>query len=181
MAPSRAVLLSCLLVSSLGAAAPAVASTSPTPASRPHHKAASSAAATPERPAPVAVASARSGRSVVRRVNAFRRRHNRRPVRFSPTLSRTSKRHSHRMLKHDRFGHGSSLRAIRGFSPRGEVIAAHRGWRPGVGATVRRWARSPGHRSLLLHPSFRYAGGSPAYGRFGRKRYTTWTMHLGGK
>jgi len=66
------------------------------------------------------------------------------------------------------------------FSPIGEVISAHPGWRPGVGATVRAWARSPSHRYLLLHPSFRYGGGSPAYGRFGRRRYTAWTMHLGG-
>jgi len=180
MPPPRAVALSCLLASGLGAAALATASPSLALPTQLADRALSSVPLASTSLPPVAVASARSSRSIVRRVNAFRRRHHRRPVRYSPALSRSSARQSRAMLAHDRFAHGSNRRMLRRFSPLGEVIAARPGWRPRVGATVRQWIDSPPHRSLLLQPSFRYAGGSPAYGRFGRRRYTTWTMHLGG-
>lgn len=121
-----------------------------------------------------------SARQMVDRINAFRARHGQRRVRFSPSLTRSSYRHSRRMVRHG-FGHSSQIKAPRRFSPLGEVISAHRGWRPQIGRTVRSWARSGSHRYVLLHPSFRFVGGAPARGRLGRRPSTTWTVQLGGR
>ena len=118
-------------------------------------------------------------RQMVNEVNAFRARHGRSQLRFSPSLTRSSYRYSRRMLRRNYFGHTARIQASRRFRPLGETISMHRGWRTRVRGTVRRWARSAGHRSLLLNARFRYAGAGKAKGRFGRRLATTWTLQLG--
>ena len=55
----------------------------------------------------------------------------------------------------------------------------HFGRRAQVRRTVRRWLRSPAHRSLLLSGRFRALGAGQAVGSYRGRRATTWVLHLG--
>lgn len=112
-------------------------------------------------------------------INRVRARHDRAPLRTSPSLVASARRYGTFMLVHDFFGHLSRIRASRAFNQLGEALAYHPGWRPGIRATVNRWLRSPSHRRLVLARSYRYLGAARRKGRFGRARTSVWVLHLG--
>ncbi len=115
---------------------------------------------------------------MARAVNALRAAHNVAPMTVSPGLTRSSSRNAQRMMARDYFGHLKTARV--GGRPRGEVVELHYGRRPSVAQAVRQWADSPGHRSVLLSPTFRYVGAGLSYGRFKGRRAAIWVVHVVG-
>jgi uncharacterized protein YkwD len=119
------------------------------------------------------------GERMIGAVNALRASHGLAPVGFSRSLARSSRRYAAWQMSADWFGHADRIRAVGRWSSLGETIAIHRGHRPRVHVTVRKWARSPGHAALLLSPTFSQAGAGLSRGRFGRRRATIWVLQLG--
>jgi len=117
--------------------------------------------------------------TVVHKVNRLRRRHGLRLLRFSPSLTRSSRRFAHHLMRTNRFGHAPRIRANPRFRFLGEVLALHWGWRPRASSTIRAWMRSPTHRHVLLSRSYRRVGAGRAAGRFGGRRATIWVMQVG--
>lgn len=128
-------------------------------------------------PPPVAQVAAvtQFDRTVVNDINAARARYGRNPLVLTKRLRLMAKHHTLDMLRHDSFSHNGdgttfaarirSASSYRGF---GETLAfmprhitAHR--------VVRAWLRSPGHRSVLLDPSYRRIGVSGNLGSIGRQ------------
>jgi uncharacterized protein YkwD len=114
-------------------------------------------------------------------VNQLRARHGLPALQASKRLSRSAERYAAWGMRADYFGHVDRIRAGAGWSSLGEALAIHRGHRPKVSATVRKWARSPTHAALLLSPAFRAAGAGVSKGRFGRRRATIWVIQLGSR
>lgn len=129
-------------------------------------------------PAP---AEARSGRAkldrterrIVKLINAYRAQHGRPRVRASRPLTRVADRHTREMVQHGFFAHssrngtGATARVRRSSGARavGENIAfISSGPRRPAQRVVRMWINSPGHRAVLLHPSFRRIGVARRYG-----------------
>jgi uncharacterized protein YkwD len=102
-------------------------------------------------------------------------------LRQSPALERSSTRYARRMLRGDRFGHASKIAVGSRFGHAGETLALHDGFAPQPGRTIDSWMRSPGHRSLLLSPGFRWVGMGLAQGRLGSRPVTVWVAHLGAR
>jgi uncharacterized protein YkwD len=117
--------------------------------------------------------------AMIATVNRARAARGLRPLRFSPSLSRSAHRYAAWMLRRDYFGHLREIRASRRFRRLGETLAMHFGRRAQVRGTVRRWLRSPAHRSLLLSGRFRALGAGRATGVYRGHRATTWVLHLG--
>jgi uncharacterized protein YkwD len=111
---------------------------------------------------------------MVGRINRVRRRHGLRPLRASPSLTRSARRFGRYLMRTDRFGHDSHIWASGRFRVKGEVLAFHRGWRPRRAKTMRSWMRSPSHRSVLLSGRYRALGAAGVRGRFGGRRATIW-------
>ncbi len=109
-----------------------------------------------------------------RKMNRFRARHGLRRLRYSRSLTRSARRHARYMVRHG-FGHLSTIRASRAFRSVAELILRHGGSHGRPRATVRGWAHSPPHRSLML--SSRY--GSVGIGKVSRGGSTYWVAHLG--
>ncbi len=109
----------------------------------------------------------RTERRVVKLINVYRARHGRPRVRASRPLSRVADRHTREMVQHGFFAHssrngtGATVRVRRSSGARavGENIAfiSSGGQRPAQ-RVVKMWINSPGHRAVLLHPSFRRIG-----------------------
>jgi uncharacterized protein YkwD len=118
---------------------------------------------------------------IIAKINAVRASHGLRALRSSPSLSATAKRFSRHVIRTDVFAHDSTIHASSRFTSLGETLAIHPGWRPRRSFTVRSWLNSPGHRVLLLSPSFRYIGAGMARGRFGSTPTTIWTVQLGSR
>jgi uncharacterized protein YkwD len=116
---------------------------------------------------------------VVQRVNQLRMHQGLRPLKVSPSLTRTSSRFAHIIVRTDRFAHRSRIMASSRFSMLGEVLGFHRGFRPGSARTVRGWSHSSVHRAALLNPRFTVIGAGRARGRLGRARATVWVVQLG--
>jgi len=83
------------------------------------------------------------------------------------------------MLRREYFGHLSRIRGSRRFGSLGEIILLHRGTHGRPRLAVRNWARSPGHRSLMLGSRYRRIGVGKASGSLGGRRVTTWVVHVG--
>ena len=113
------------------------------------------------------------------RVNAIRTSHGLKPLRFASSLSNSAKRYSATMMSRDYFGHSSRIHASRRYRSLGEILEIHRGKRARVGAALRRWMNSSGHRSVILSSNFRFAGAGFTRGRFQGRRATIWVMHFG--
>jgi uncharacterized protein YkwD len=129
---------------------------------------------------PAAQASASSpGRAAVAGVNKQRAKHGLRPLRFSPSLGRSSRRYAGWMLKHDFFGHQARISVSRRFRRAGETLAMHYGGSVSARWAVRAWMHSPPHRRILLSGHFNWVGISAIRGRMGRKRAVTWVAHFG--
>lgn len=104
-------------------------------------------------------------RAVIDRVNAIRADRGLSALSIDPRLARAADRHSRRMARARTLTHrvagegelGSRLRWAVGDANVGEVIF----WGKGAvrsAEIVRAWMRSPGHRDLLLSPTFVTAG-----------------------
>ncbi len=129
-------------------------------------------------------AEAKPGRDSVERlaherINAMRASHGMRRLRHSPGLARSASRYAAFMLRRGYFGHLSSIRAPHRYRALGEILLMHRGRRGKPRVAVRRWARSPAHRSVMLNPTFRQVGIGKASGRYGGRQVTMWVAHLG--
>ena len=124
-----------------------------------------------------AQASARS--SMLAQINSVRAYVGVHPLRLSGSLNGSSSRFANHLMRRDVFGHASRIRASSSFRMLGEILELHRGLRPQVGATVRAWLRSPGHRRVLLSRSFYWVGLGRPSGRFNGRRATIWVGHFG--
>ena len=126
------------------------------------------------------VAQAQSVEQVmVQHINKAREHRGKPPLRFSRSLTVSSRRFGRRIMRTNRFGHASRIQASRRFRTLGEILAYHRGYRARIRNTVGRWLRSPGHRRVMLSSRFRYVGAGKASGRLGSMRATTWVAQFG--
>ena len=100
-------------------------------------------------------------------------------LRYSPALSRSSRRFARHLMARDRLAHASRIWAPRRFRRLGEVLALHRGWQPQPAVTMRQWLHSPEHRRVVLSRSFGFVGAGSARGRFGRRPATIWVAQVG--
>ena len=128
---------------------------------------------------PAAPAQANPARSVVVKVNNYRAAHGLPKLRISRSLSRSSYGYARHLLRTDRFGHSSHIRASSRFRMLGENLAMSWGKRRSARIPVRGWIRSSSHRGVLLNRSFRYVGVGRAVGRLGSRRATIWVLHAG--
>jgi uncharacterized protein YkwD len=116
---------------------------------------------------------------MIQKINEVRARHGLPPLRSSPSLGRSSRRFAGWLMAHDSFGHRTRVSASRRFRKVGEAMAMHRGRKPRVRRTVRRWLRSSAHRKLLLTRSMNWLGAGLCRGRFGRRRSVIWVIQVG--
>jgi uncharacterized protein YkwD len=130
---------------------------------------------------PAAPAGASAEGEAIDALNDVRRGHGLPALRRSDDLSRSSDRYARRMLEHDFFGHGARIDVDGGFRSAGETLAWHTGWDPQPRRTVGRWMDSPGHRAVLLSPTFRWVGMGLARGKLGSRFATMWVAHVGGR
>jgi uncharacterized protein YkwD len=126
-----------------------------------------------------AVASTRG--SMLAQINSVRAYVGVHPLRASRALNGSSSRYATTLMRHDYFGHASRIRAGGRFRLLGEILEMHRGTRPQIGATVRAWLNSPGHRRVLLDPRFYWIGLGRSTGRFAGHRTTIWVGQFGRK
>jgi uncharacterized protein YkwD len=130
---------------------------------------------------PSSAAAAPAEQEAIEALNEVRRAHGLAPLRESGSLNGSSGAYARKMLRHDFFGHGSSIDVAGGFRSAGETLAYHTGWNAQPRKTVTRWMNSPGHRAVLLSPGFRYVGMGLARGRMGGSVATTWVAHVGSR
>lgn len=92
-------------------------------------------------------------------INAYRRQHGLPALRSHPVVQTLAMQHSQRQAAAGRLSHSDKVRrnAIArsaGLGGCGENVGTHHRSPQDV---VRRWARSPGHRKIMLWPGLRYA------------------------
>jgi uncharacterized protein YkwD len=126
-----------------------------------------------------APAMAEDGERMIAEVNELRASNGLPPLTQSPPLTRSAERFAATQMRTDSFGHGPVIRTRGTWSALGEAISMHRGRRPRVGMTLRRWLQSPPHASLLLSPLFTEVGAGLSHGRYGRGIATIWVIRLG--
>jgi uncharacterized protein YkwD len=128
-------------------------------------------------------ASARTPRestaAMLKQVNKARAKRGLRPMRLSPSLTRSARRFSHHLMATDRFAHSARIQASGRFHRLGEALAMHSGRRDKVGPTVRQWLNSPPHRAIVLSRSLRWLGAGVTHGRFGGSKSTIWVLQAG--
>jgi uncharacterized protein YkwD len=126
-----------------------------------------------------AAAPASANAGLAGQINNWRAANGTHKLRVSHSLSRSATRYARHLIRADRFGHSSRIRASRKFRTLGEVLAYRPGWRKNGAFALRMWSRSSGHRSTLLGGQFRYIGAGRARGRFGRRLVTIWVVQVG--
>jgi uncharacterized protein YkwD len=131
--------------------------------------------------AAAAVAEDGESEAMVDAVNAARAERGLRALRHHSALSRSSTAFAGSLMRRGAFGHADRILAGGGFPRLGEALAHHRGGRPRLAATVRRWLASPPHRALVLSRSFGWVGAGRSVGRLGGARSTIWVLQLGGR
>ena len=129
-------------------------------------------------PTPAAAAGAYSGDRMMDAINWVRAQAGLRPLKRSRRLVHSSARRARVMMRRDFFAHPSRLRVPR-FDRVGEILELHGGHRPRVNTVLRRWANSPGHRSVLASRRFRWVGAARAVGRYHGRRATIWVVRFG--
>ena len=129
---------------------------------------------------PAASASADESTHMIGKINNVRANHGLKPVRHAPSLARSADSYARTMMARDFFGHGSQINAPKKFRRLGEAIALGRG-RARAGRALRGWLHSPGHRALVLSPSFRFMGAGRSRGSFRGSHATIWVLHLGAR
>ena len=132
-------------------------------------------------PAPSVADEQHAEQQMIEAINDFRHAHGRRALRASGSLHGSANDFAGWLMAHDYFGHVGHIRASRSFRRLGEVIELHGGSSARVRRTVRRWARSPGHRAVLLSRGFRQAGAGMSTGRFRGHVATIWVVHVGAR
>jgi uncharacterized protein YkwD len=120
-------------------------------------------------------------RRMVHRINVVRALHGLPRVRFSRSLTHSSRRYARRLMRHGLFAHGPRISASHSFGALGEILELHPSYRPWVARTVDLWLNSPSHRSVLLSPIMRYVGAGRARGSFLGSRSTIWVAQFGRK
>ncbi|HEX5910700.1 MAG TPA: CAP domain-containing protein [Thermoleophilaceae bacterium] len=128
---------------------------------------------------PASAAQANPAHAVVAKVNSYRAANGLPALRLSRSLSRSSYAYARHLMRSDRFGHSSHIRASSRFNMLGENLAFSWGKRRSARIPVRGWARSAPHRAVLLNRKFRYVGVGRVAGRFGSRRATIWVLHAG--
>jgi uncharacterized protein YkwD len=132
-----------------------------------------------------AAASAAPGRSaaasgaMLGKINQVRARHGLRPLHQSPSLAGSSGRFASYLMHRGVLAHRSRVSAGGGFKRLGEALALTGGRGYGVGAAVRMWLRSPGHRAVVLTRSMNLVGVGAVRGRFRGTRATVWVLQTG--
>ena len=127
---------------------------------------------------PASTASA-GGAGLAERINDFRAANGVHKLRVHRSLTRSATRYARHLIRTDRFGHASRIRASGRFRALGEVLAFKPGWRKSARYPLRAWKRSGGHRSTLLSRGYRYIGAGRARGRFGKRFVTIWVVQVG--
>lgn len=113
------------------------------------------------------------------KINALRASQGLSALRLSRPLARSAAAYARYMLRTGYFGHLSTIRAPRRYRRLGEIILSHRGRHGRPRIAVKYWARSPGHRYVMLSSRFRAIGVGKASGRFRGREVTLWVSHVG--
>ena len=129
---------------------------------------------------PASVSAATPSQRMVQGINWWRGASGHAPLYRSRKLARSSRRRARTMMRGDFFAHPTRLR-VRKFDRVGEVLELHGGRRARVARTIRRWARSSGHRQVLLSSGLRRIGVGRATGWWRGQRATIWVVRLGTK
>jgi uncharacterized protein YkwD len=122
--------------------------------------------------APANMTAEQAEQSVTCLVNKARRKNHARPLVWNASLQSAARSHSAAMDASNFFAHGDSLGRIKAagylggasFWAVGENIHWGAGGQGSPRATVRRWMRSPAHRSAMLSRQFRNIGVGVAMG-----------------
>jgi len=129
-------------------------------------------------------------RAIVRAINRQRTKHGLSRLKSSRPLARAADYHSWEMLDADYFAHesrdGSSfairVRRYANLRTVGETLAMLGGCgRKAARRVVRMWMNSPGHRAILLSPSFRKVGIGRRTGDLGGSRACMVTADFGSR
>jgi uncharacterized protein YkwD len=126
-----------------------------------------------------AVAAPSRSARMVATINKVRARHGLPTLRTSPSLNRSARRFSRRLMRSGSFGHASRVQASGRFRTLGEALGMHLGRGVGIRSTVRTWLRSPGHRAIVLTRTMRWLGVGVVKGRFHRHRAAIWVLQTG--
>jgi uncharacterized protein YkwD len=114
------------------------------------------------------------------KINALRAETGAPKLHRTRTLNRSASSYARYMLRRSYFGHLPRIRASTSeYRSLGEIILMHRGGHGRPRVAVRNWARSPGHRSVMLSPTYRRVGIGKASGTFDGHRVTIWVAHVG--
>ena len=113
------------------------------------------------------------------KINALRAQNGVRPLLISRGLSRSAASYARYMLRSGYFGHQATISAPRRYRSLGEIILLHRGLHPRPRIAVKYWARSPGHREVMLSPKYRSVGVGKVSGFFQGHNVTLWVSHVG--
>lgn len=130
---------------------------------------------------PTTTIASRSERRVLAEVNDYRVAHGVPELRRSRSLARSAGRYALHLLRTDEMHHHDRVWASSRFALAGENLAWQPGRRARASTVVRRWADSPPHREVLLHPRLRYGGVGREYGMLGSRRATVWVLHVGAR
>jgi uncharacterized protein YkwD len=115
----------------------------------------------------------------VKKINAARRSHGLRALRYSASLGHSTRRYARHILGTGNFAHASHIWASRRFRRLGECLGLTPGFRLRRSLMVRMWLNSPAHRAILLSRSFNEVGVSAVRGKFHGHRATIWVAHFG--
>ena len=117
---------------------------------------------------------------MVDRINEVRAQHGRKALRYSRSLSRSSRRYARHMVKRQQFRHAPQIKASRRFSKVGEILARTPGVTPDWEQTLREWLASPSHRAVLLSRSFSLVGAGRARNHeAGDRAAVLWAVQFG--
>ncbi len=117
---------------------------------------------------------------MVDKINEVRRADGVPPLRYSPSLSRSSARYARYLARGNRFQHAPRIRASSRFSGLGEILARSSAGQIDRVGTIVSWLGSPSHRDVLLSPSFRFIGAGRAWSRLEQGGALVWTVQFGG-
>ncbi len=114
-------------------------------------------------PGAVAQASPRTNSveaGIVRAMNDFRAQHGLPKLRQQLGFARAADAHSAKMLRENKLAHGAYGKRVRRYVRRVKRVGENLAWmnRCDPGEIVRMWARSSGHRHVMLSRSFRRVG-----------------------
>ena len=114
-------------------------------------------------PGAVAEASARTDRleaGIVRAMNDYRAQHGRPKLRQQRGFARAADAHSAAMLRENTLKHGNYSQRVRRYVRRVSRVGENLAWMQGCNPSdiVAMWARSSGHRRVMLSRSFRRVG-----------------------